>query len=93
MIVVLRQKYGVSSMTVEQIDSQHRTPARIALHILGGILMGLIIVAIPFALACESPSGLQPSQVMISVGFVALCGIVSAIGGEKILDRIADMAI
>ncbi len=78
-------------MTVEQFDNQHRTPARIALHLLGGVLMGLLIVAIPFALACESTSGLQAIHVLVSVGIVAGCGMLSAISGEKILERIADM--
>ncbi len=79
-------------MTSEQLDRQARTPAQIALHTLGGILIGLLVVAIPFSIACESPAGLQATQIVISVGFIAFCGIISAIGGEKLLDRLAEMA-
>ena len=79
-------------MTSEKIDSQQRTPFQVALHALGGILIGLIVVAIPFALACESVSGLQAIHWTASVGLISFCGIVSAIGGDKMLDRIAAMA-
>jgi hypothetical protein len=78
-------------MTVEKIDNQ-RTFAQIALHALGGILLGLLVVAIPFSIACESTTGLQTIHWLASFGLVAFCGTVSAIGGEKIIDRLADMA-
>ncbi len=79
-------------MTSEKIDTQRRTPAQIALHTLGGILIGLLTVMIPFTLASESPLGLQTIHIIAALGFVACCGTVSAIGGDKMLDRIADMA-
>jgi hypothetical protein len=79
-------------MTSEHFDRQARTPSQIALHTLGGILIGLLVVAIPFSVACESPAGLQVTQIVISVGVIAFCGLISAIGGDKMLDRIAEMA-
>jgi hypothetical protein len=79
-------------MTSEKIDNQQRTPSQIALHALGGVLIGLLVVAIPFSLACESASGLQSIHWLASLGFTAFCGTVSAIGGDKMLDRIAAMA-
>jgi hypothetical protein len=79
-------------MTSEKIDNQQRTPSQIALHALGGILIGLLVVAIPFSLAYESASGLQAIHWLASLGFTAFCGTVSAIGGDKMLDRIAAMA-
>jgi hypothetical protein len=78
-------------MTVEKITNQ-RTFAQIALHALGGILIGLLVVLIPFSIACESTTGLLAIHWLASCGFVAFCGTVSAIGGEKMLDRLADMA-
>jgi hypothetical protein len=77
-------------MTSEHI--QQRTPAKIALHTFGGVLLGLLVVAIPFSLACDSTSGLQPIHIIISLGVVAFCGTLSGIGGEKILDRIGEIA-
>jgi hypothetical protein len=77
-------------MTSEHI--QQRTPAKIALHTFGGVLIGLLVVAIPFALACDSTSGLQPIHIIASLGVVGFCGTLSGIGGEKILDRIAEVA-
>jgi hypothetical protein len=77
-------------MTSEHI--QQRTPAKIALHTLGGVLIGLLVVLIPFSLACDSAAGVQPLHVIVSLGVVAFCGTLSAIGGEKILDRIAEIA-
>jgi hypothetical protein len=80
-------------MTSKNIDSQNRTSAQIALHTLGGVLLGLLVVAIPFSIACESTSGLQAIHIIAAVGFVALLGTLSAIGGDKMLDRLAEMAI
>ena len=79
-------------MTSKNIDSQNRTPARIALHTLGGVLLGLLVATIPFSIACESTSGLQATHIIAAFGFVALLGTLSAIGGDKILDRLAEMA-
>lgn len=79
-------------MTSEHLNRQSRTPSKIALHTLGGILIGLLVVAIPFSIACESPAGVRVTQILISLGVIAFCGIISAIGGEKMLDRIAEMA-
>jgi hypothetical protein len=79
-------------MTSEHLNRQSRPPAKIALHTLGGILIGLLVVSIPFSIACESPAGLQVTQIVTAIGFTAFCGIISAIGGEKMLDRIAEMA-
>jgi VIT1/CCC1 family predicted Fe2+/Mn2+ transporter len=77
-------------MTSERI--QQRSPAKIALHTLGGVLIGLLVALIPFALACESVTGLQPIHVLVSLAVVVFCGTLSAIGGEKMLDRIAEIA-
>jgi hypothetical protein len=77
-------------MTSENI--QQRTPAKIALHTLGGILIGLLVALIPFSLACESAAGVQPIHIIVALGVVAFCATLSGIGGDRIIDRIGEIA-
>jgi hypothetical protein len=80
----------MESDKTENIERQQRTLGEIATHALSGALIGLLFASIPLSFAWGSDS-FQEIHIIVSLGFVAFCGILSAIWGEKFIDRLLDL--
>jgi hypothetical protein len=78
-------------MKPEATAPQPRTPKKIAIHALTGAIIGLLFALIPLSFAWETDS-FQAIHIILSIGFVAFCGILSAISGEKFIDKLIDLS-
>ncbi len=86
-------------MEPETTDRQPRTPRKIAIHALTGTIIGLLFALIPLSFAWGTDS-FQAIHIILSIlimrgyanGFVAFCGILSAISGEKFIDKLIDLS-
>jgi hypothetical protein len=78
-------------------NRQPRTPRKIATHALTGTIIGLLFALIPLSWGSDS---FQAIHIILSIlilrgyanGFVAFCGILSAISGEKYIDKLIDLS-
>ncbi len=92
-------KYVILNMETENTVSvasslenhPQRTLREIATHGLAGALVGLLFALIPLSFAWGSDS-FTAIHAIVSVGFVAFCGVFSAVWGEKFIDRLLDLA-
>lgn len=78
-------------MEPETTDRQPRTVGKIAIHGFTGAVIGLLFALIPLSFVWGSDS-FQAIHIILTVGFAALCGILSAISGEKFIDKLIDLA-
>jgi hypothetical protein len=78
-------------MEPETTDRQPRTLGEIAIHGLTGAIIGLLFTLIPLSYAWE-PDGFKAIHIILSIGFVAFCGILSAVSGEKFIDKLIDLS-
>lgn len=78
-------------MEPETTDRQPRTPKKIAIHGLTGVIIGLLFALIPLSFAWGSDD-FQAIHIILSIGFVTFCGILSAISGEKYIDKLIDLS-
>jgi hypothetical protein len=72
-------------------NRQQRTLGKIAIHALTGAIFGLLFALIPLSFAWGSDS-FRAIHIILSLGFVAFCGTLSAISGEKFIDRLIDLS-
>jgi hypothetical protein len=85
------EKSGIVKMELETTDRQPRTPKKIAVHAFTGAIIGLLFALIPLSFAWGSDS-FQAIHLILSIGFAALCGILSAISGDKFIDKLIDLS-
>jgi hypothetical protein len=78
-------------MEAETTDRQLRTPGKIAIHGLTGAIIGLLFALIPLFFVWGSDS-FQAIHLILLVGFAGWCGILSAISGEKFIDKLIDLS-
>jgi uncharacterized membrane protein len=78
-------------MNPETTDRQPRTLGKIAIHAFTGAIIGLLFALIPLSFAWGSDS-FQTIHIILSIAFVAFCGILSAISGEKFIDKLIDLS-
>jgi hypothetical protein len=78
-------------MEPETTDRQPRTLGEIAIHAVTGAIIGLLFALIPLSFAWGSDS-FQAIHIILSIGFVALCGMLSAISGEKFIDKLIHLS-
>jgi hypothetical protein len=90
-VVVSIEKYGIVIMEPETTTRQPRTRRKIAVHAFTGGIIGLLFALIPLSFAWGSDS-FQAIHLLLSIGFVAFCGILSAISGEKFIDKLIDLS-
>ena len=84
------EKSGIVKMEPQTTDRQPRTPRDIAIHGLTGAIIGLLFALIPLLLVWGPD--IQSIHIILSIGFVAFCGILSVISGEKFIDRLIDLS-
>lgn len=77
-------------MEQQTTDRQPRTLREIAIHGFTGAIIGLLFALIPL-LFVWGPD-IQSMQIILSIGFIAFCGILSAISGEKFIDKLIDLS-
>jgi hypothetical protein len=78
-------------MEPETTDHQPRTLGKIAIHALTGAMIGLLFALIPLSFAWGSDS-FQAIHLLLALLFVAFCGVLSAISGEKFIDKLIDLS-
>jgi hypothetical protein len=73
-------------MESETTGLNRRTPAKIALQFLIGLAIGSAIILIPISYFNFFTPGISSIQIAASAGFVLVCGLLSAIWGNKGLE-------
>ncbi|WP_309728860.1 hypothetical protein [Chamaesiphon sp. OTE_75_metabat_556] len=61
---------------------------KIAIQFLKGAALGLIFVTIAYLYFTYFTPGIAPIQIAISVVFITLCGTLSVIWGNKVVDTL-----
>jgi len=67
------------------------TLAKILLQFLGGVLLGLFLMAIPAGYLWGSPNGLQTVHIILTAGFILFCGVSAAVWGSNFLNKLIDI--
>lgn len=75
-------------MHSENTDPKHRTLADIVFQFFLGAAIGLILALFPLSFIWMSALGLKVLHIVLSIGFIAFCGTLSAIWGNKFLAKL-----
>jgi hypothetical protein len=85
------EKSRIVKMEPKTTDRQPRTLRKIAAHGFTGAIIGLLFALIPLSFAWGSDS-FQTIHIMLTIGFAAFCGILSAVSGDKFIDKLIDLS-